>query len=39
VILLGRGGVVEELPTLPKREVADAILDRLVTIVAMRDSR
>ena len=36
VILLGRGGAVEELPILPKREVADAILDRLATILAAR---
>jgi phosphopantothenoylcysteine decarboxylase/phosphopantothenate--cysteine ligase len=39
VILLGRGGTVEELPTLPKREVADAILDRLATILVARGGR
>ena len=38
VVLLRRGGAVEELPTLPKREVADAILDRLVAILAGRDA-
>ncbi len=36
VILVGRGGVAEELPTLPKREVADAILDRVAAILATR---
>jgi phosphopantothenoylcysteine decarboxylase / phosphopantothenate---cysteine ligase len=37
VTLLGRDGAVEELPTLPKREVADAILDRVAAIIAARD--
>lgn len=36
VVLLGRGGMVEELPLLPKREVADALLDRIVAILAAR---
>lgn len=36
VILLGRGGEIEELPILPKRAVADAILDRVVAILAGR---
>lgn len=36
VVLIGRGGSAEELPTLPKREVADAILDRVAAILAAR---
>lgn len=36
VILLGADGATEELPLLPKREVADAIFDRVVAILASR---
>jgi phosphopantothenoylcysteine decarboxylase/phosphopantothenate--cysteine ligase len=36
VVLIGRGGSAEELPTLPKREVADAILDRVAALLAAR---
>ncbi len=36
VVLLGRGGMVEELPTLPKREVADALLDRVAALLVAR---
>lgn len=32
VILLNRGGEAEELPLLPKRDVADRILDRLLAL-------
>lgn len=34
VILLGADGTTEELPLLPKREVADAIFDRVVEILS-----
>ncbi len=34
VILLGRDAEPEQLPVLPKREVADRILDRLITLFA-----
>lgn len=33
VTLVGADGKIEELPQLPKREVADRILDRVVTLV------
>jgi phosphopantothenoylcysteine decarboxylase/phosphopantothenate--cysteine ligase len=36
VTLLHAGGAVEELPLLPKREVADRILDRVVAILERR---
>jgi phosphopantothenoylcysteine decarboxylase/phosphopantothenate--cysteine ligase len=36
VVLIGRGGSAEELPTLLKREVADAILDRVAALLATR---
>ncbi|CAA9574300.1 MAG: Phosphopantothenoylcysteine decarboxylase / Phosphopantothenoylcysteine synthetase [uncultured Thermomicrobiales bacterium] len=36
VVLLGRGGEADELPTLPKREVADRILDRVAALLAAR---
>lgn len=39
VVLIGRGGTAEELPTMPKREVADAILDRVAGILAARGAR
>ncbi len=39
VILLDPGGKVEDLPLLPKREVADRILDRLVKLLAKRGRR
>jgi phosphopantothenoylcysteine decarboxylase/phosphopantothenate--cysteine ligase len=39
VILLGPDAKVEDLPLLPKREVADRILDRLVKLLAERGKR
>ena len=37
VTLIARDGGTEELPTLPKRAVADAILDRIVALLAGRE--
>lgn len=34
VVIIDRGGKVEELPLLPKREVADRILDKVVELLA-----
>jgi phosphopantothenoylcysteine decarboxylase/phosphopantothenate--cysteine ligase len=34
VVLLERGGAIDELPLLPKREVADIILDRVAALLA-----
>lgn len=39
VVLLGRDEEPQELPILPKREVADAILDRVAAILAGRGAR
>jgi phosphopantothenoylcysteine decarboxylase / phosphopantothenate---cysteine ligase len=36
VVLLSRDGQPEELPILPKREVADALLDRVAALLAAR---
>jgi phosphopantothenoylcysteine decarboxylase/phosphopantothenate--cysteine ligase len=38
VVLLARDGAPEELPLLPKREVADLILDRVAALLAARDT-
>jgi len=38
VTILDRGGAVEELPLLPKREVADRILDRVAHALDARDA-
>ncbi|MCJ7654295.1 MAG: bifunctional phosphopantothenoylcysteine decarboxylase/phosphopantothenate--cysteine ligase CoaBC [Dehalococcoidia bacterium] len=39
VVIIDRKGKVEELPLLPKREVADRILDRVVGLLAKRSGR
>ncbi len=38
VVIIDRGGKVEELPLLPKRQVADRILDKVVELLAKRSS-
>jgi phosphopantothenoylcysteine decarboxylase/phosphopantothenate--cysteine ligase len=38
VTILDRGGAVEELPLLTKREVADRILDRVARALDARDA-
>ncbi len=38
VVIIDRGGKVEELPLLPKRQVADRILDNVVELLAKRSS-
>jgi phosphopantothenoylcysteine decarboxylase/phosphopantothenate--cysteine ligase len=38
VTILGRGGAVDELPLLPKRELADRILDRVARALDARDA-
>jgi phosphopantothenoylcysteine decarboxylase / phosphopantothenate---cysteine ligase len=39
VVLLGRDGSAEHLPLMTKREVADALLDRVAALVAERADR
>jgi phosphopantothenoylcysteine decarboxylase/phosphopantothenate--cysteine ligase len=39
VVIISRKGKIEELPLLPKREVADRILDRVVGIMAKRSGK
>ena len=36
VVIIDRNGKVEELPLLPKREVADKVLDRVVALLSKR---
>ena len=38
VVIIDRAGKIEELPLLPKREVADRILDRVVALLADKSS-
>ena len=38
VTILGRDGLAEALPLLPKREVADHILDRVAALLSQRGS-
>jgi phosphopantothenoylcysteine decarboxylase/phosphopantothenate--cysteine ligase len=38
VVIISRAGKIEELPLLPKREVADRILDRVVALLADKSS-